>query len=390
MSFFLPIFDENIIKSKKMTEMKNFLDKISSERCSDLECKNSMGVANIFDRNDAFDDRHLFLARFHRVPNWIALEDIDCKKAHKWFVENYNDKITDCSFVKRYKKGRGLYYDDVYYFLYEDLLVYLNENQSEARFLYRKTDSALIDEMVNKVQKFKVRKTRRKPEIEVLYNTNRGLSTQIMSINSPKFCIDDNYNDDFLPVHETILNRLRKKNDKGLVLLHGKPGTGKTTYIRYLITTTRKPVIFLPPNMAASITDPGLMNVLIDNPNSVFVIEDAENIIIDRNQRNATSSVSALLNLADGLLSDCLNIQLICSFNTDISRVDSALTRKGRLIAKYEFLELDAQKAQALSNKLGFSSIIDVPMTLTEVYNQHETQFPASAQRKRIGFNIAV
>ena len=141
--------------------------------------------------------------------------------------------------------------------------------------------------------------------------------------------------------------------------------------------------------MASSITDPGLMNVLIDNPNSVFVIEDAENIIIDRN-RSGSSAVSALLNLADGLLSDCLNIQIICSFNTDLSRVDSALTRKGRLIAKYEFAELEVAKAQALSDKLGFSSIIDAPMTLAAVYNQNETEFVPMAQRKNIGFKIAV
>jgi hypothetical protein len=206
-----------------------------------------------------------------------------------------------------------------------------------------------------------------------------------MDISKPKLSIKDNYNDDFLPIHKTILSRLQKKNDKGLVLLHGKPGTGKTSYLRYLIAQTKKDVIFLPPNMAASITDPGLMGVLIDNPNSVFVIEDAENIVIDRN-RSGSSSVSALLNLADGLLSDCLNIQIICSFNTDLSRVDNALMRKGRLIAKYEFLELEQLKAQALSNKLGFSSTIDKPMTLTAIYNQDEADFQPIARRNVIGF----
>jgi hypothetical protein len=210
-----------------------------------------------------------------------------------------------------------------------------------------------------------------------------------MEITKPKFSIEENYNDVFLSVHQTILSRLRKKDDKGLVMLHGKPGTGKTSYIRYLLTKIKKPVIFLPPNMAASITDPSLMNVLIDNPNSVFVIEDAENIIIDRN-RNGSSSVSALLNLADGVLSDCLNIQIICSFNTDLSRVDNALTRKGRLIAKYEFLELDVPKAQALSDKLGFSSVISSPMTLAAIYNQHEMDFTPTVKRKTIGFNIAM
>ncbi len=136
--------------------------------------------------------------------------------------------------------------------------------------------------------------------------------------------------------------------------------------------------------MASCITDPSLMNIMIDNPNSVFVIEDAENIIIDRN-RNASLAVSALLNLADGLLSDCLNIQIICSFNTDLSRVDNALMRKGRLIAKYEFCELETHKAQVLSNKLGFDTQITKPMTLSAIYNQNDMEF-APAYRKTIGF----
>jgi ATP-dependent 26S proteasome regulatory subunit len=178
---------------------------------------------------------------------------------------------------------------------------------------------------------------------------------------------------------------LSKKNDKGLVLLHGKPGTGKTSFIRYLIASVKKNVIFLPPNMASAITNPNLISVLIDNPNSIFVIEDAENIVIDR-ELNGGSPVSALLNISDGLLADCLNIQLICSFNTDISKVDSALLRKGRLIAQYEFKELEITKAQALSCKLGFDSIINRPMTLTEIYNQNEQDFTAQKQRRSIGF----
>src|SRR5690606_37314061 len=148
----------------------------------------------------------------------------------------------------------------------------------------------------------------------------------------------------------------------------------KTSYMRYLITSLKKEIIFLPPNMASAITNPGLISILTDNPNSIFIIEDAENIIVDR-EIDGGSPVSALLNISDGLLADCLNIQIICSFNTDISKIDSALIRKGRLIAKYEFKELDTEKAQQLSNKLGFHTHINKPMTLTSIYNQDEKDF---------------
>ena len=363
--------------------------KLSAQHCLDLEIRTIIDTSQIFCDSDAQNEKNLYMARFGRVPNYIQLRAIDFKKANNWIEQNYSDAITDFCYTKHYRKRKGMYFNDIYYFLFDDTLIYLNYNRCEVGFLFQKTDHVLVDGIVNEIRKFRKRKSRQKPEIELLVTTPHGLSTQSMEISKPKFSIEDNYNDDFLMVHHTILNRLRKKHDKGLVLLHGKPGTGKTSYIRYLITKTGKPVIFLPPNMAAIITDPGLMSVLIRNPNSVFVIEDAENILIDR-KHGGSSSVSALLNLADGLLSDCLNIQIICSFNTDISRVDSALTRKGRLIAKYEFTELDAPKAQALSNKLGFSSVIASPMTLAAIYNQNETEFAATTQRKSVGFRMVV
>jgi hypothetical protein len=95
-----------------------------------------------------------------------------------------------------------------------------------------------------------------------------------------------------------------------------------------------------------------------------------------------------LLNISDGLLSDCLNIQVICTFNTDISMIDQALIRKGRLIARYEFRELTVEKSRQLSNKLGFHSEITSSMTLAAIYNQDELDFKPVQKRKQLGFAL--
>jgi hypothetical protein len=339
------------------------------------------------DRNNNYlNEFNLFIAYFNTIPNFIHEVKIDCRKANKWFMENYKGEIKNCHFDKRYFGGnKRAELDDICYILYEDLIVDFDTNQSVVRFLFRNTSMEKIDSIIEGIQKFREKKTRSKPELSLLINTRMGIDTRGLQITMPKLNIHDNYNDDFAGIHQTILKRLAKKNDKGLVLLHGKPGTGKTSYIRYLISLLKKNVIFLPPNMAGAITNPDLISVLIDNPNSVFVIEDAEHIVVDR-EMDGNSPVSALLNISDGLLSDCLNIQVICSFNTDISKVDAALMRKGRLIAKYEFKELETPKARLLSGKLGFTTPINTPMTLAAVYNQQDKDFSAAKKGNVIGF----
>ncbi len=378
-----------LIKKENM-KTKNLIINPTNESAFDLsQTSSKMDISQVFSEQRGYlNEFTLFIAHFNSIPNLIHEIDIDCKKGINWLAEKYKSTIKNSYYTKRYLKGhKKAEIDDVFYFLYDDLIIYFNTHRSSVRFLYRKSELSKVEEIVHAIHKFKKKKHKEKPEICLLVNTPHGIDTMPVEITKPKLNIENNYNEDFKEIHQTIIKRLSRKNDKGLVLLHGKPGTGKTSYIRHLITSLKKNVIFLPPNMASVITAPGLMSTLIENRNSIFVIEDAENIVVDR-EINGESPVSALLNISDGLLSDCLNIQIICSFNTDISKIDSALMRKGRLIAKYEFKELEVEKAQELSNKLGFNTRIDAPMTLTSIYNQDEKDFLQSKKRNVIGFQI--
>jgi hypothetical protein len=350
-----------------------------------------MNLSDVFAerKNSYLNEFTLFLAHFNAIPNFIHEINIDCKKANNWFIEIYKNEIKDLYFDKIYlnRSSKKAEYDDIFYILFEDLIVDFDINKSMVRFLFRKTAIEKVETVINGIQKFRQKKERKNPKISLLVSTTNGIDTKSLKIVKTRLNIDDNYNDDFKEVHRIILKRLSKKNDKGLVLLHGTPGTGKTSYIRYLISVLKKDVIFLPPNMAGAITNPDLISILIANPNCIFVIEDAENIVVDR-ENDGRSPVSALLNISDGLLADCLNIQVICSFNTDISKIDSALMRKGRLIAKYEFKELEIHKTQKLSDKLGFETEINNPMTLTAIYNQDEKDFYQVRKSTPIGFGL--
>lgn len=192
--------------------------------------------------------------------------------------------------------------------------------------------------------------------------------------------IDLNYNDDFKPIHSLVEERV-KSSDKGIIMFHGIPGTGKTSYVKWFLQNTPKKVIFMPPYLATQLSSPSFINFVADScKDSLLVIEDAEEVLASRSLGGNTA-ISNLLNITDGLLSDIFNIQILATFNCKISEIDEALKRKGRIIAEYEFKELAVDKAQKLSDKLGFNNQISKPTVLTDVFNQTEQDF----KKKEIG-----
>jgi len=252
-------------------------------------------------------------------------------------------------------------------------------------------DSSNYDLATSILTEFKTYKAPEKEkdyEINIISLNNNSLDLKTLSIKPTTLDINLYYNDDFKTIDAVIKERLTKGNDKGIVLLHGLPGTGKTTYLRHLIGNLKKKVMFVSPSVAGNLMNPEFIDLLLDNPNSVLVIEDAENIIKDR-RYSSESSVSNLLNISDGLLSDCLNVQIVCTFNSELSFVDNALLRKGRLIARYEFGKLSVDKARKLNDHLGLKTIINKPMTLAEITNPDDIN-PEPVKTNVIGFRREV
>lgn len=136
--------------------------------------------------------------------------------------------------------------------------------------------------------------------------------------------------------------------------------------------------------MLLLLLQPGFISFLLTKKDSILVIEDAEKVIMSRNDSGQNSVVSTILQITDGLFSDFLNIKVVCTFNTDVSRIDKALFRKGRMIAFYEFGELSEDKARAV---LAEGAAMPRTRTLAEIFNAGTDNFAESADNKRIGFN---
>lgn len=329
----------------------------------------------VINTNNLFDDRFLdtkivYLYCFNGLPCLNFIKNVDGEKAFALFKEKYAHLISHVHTYRWFKReAKKFQFDKTVIILKNNCLVEFDDDYCEV--LHDGKQDAFIQELTDLVNQFKARQRREPLEINLIVRNGRGLELKAMEIKRTKLDIDLFYEDDFAVTDETIRKRLNTKKDKGIVLLHGLPGTGKTTYLRYLIGRVKKRVLFLSPTVAEDLMNPEFVELLIDNPDTVVIIEDAENIIMDRKFSNS-SSVSNLLNISDGLLADFLNVQLICTFNNSLTMVDSALLRKGRLITKYEFGKLGINKAQRLSSHFGFSNTIDRPMTIAEIANPNE------------------
>lgn len=223
---------------------------------------------------------------------------------------------------------------------------------SESYILYANNGYEALNKFKEILYKFYVAPEEEKNNLYKIFQDNTGFHLNKGHIKEVKdFDIERQYNDDFPHEDEKIRKFVEDDDRSGLVILHGEKGTGKTTYIRNLITNNpNKKFVFVSPDMVQLLGQPAFTTFLNSLTNHIIILEDCENAIRDRKNSLgiSASAVSVLLNMSDGLLADDLGIKFICTFNEDIKDIDSALLRKGRLVSKYEFKPLTVEKTNAL------------------------------------------
>ncbi|MES2850870.1 MAG: AAA family ATPase [Bacteroidota bacterium] len=331
----------------------------------------------IINANGIFDNgflcgKSLYLYRFGKIPSSNYIWGIDGEKAFETICSHFAAMVTSTHGSKRYDHSQKKYgFDENYIIMNNGCVIEFGIRYCE--IYHDGNQENFIEEATGLMKRFKERRRRKPLEINLISKGKYGLELKELEVKRTQLDLSLFYEDDFATVNDTICKRLKNDKDKGIVLLHGLPGTGKTTYLRYLIGKIKKRILFVSPTIAGDITSPDFVQLLVSNPNSVLIIEDAENVIMDRKISN-NAAVSNLLNISDGLLADFLNVQIICTFNNSLTLVDSALMRKGRLIAKYEFGKLSIEKAQRLSAHLGFTDSITRPMTIAEIANPGEVE----------------
>ncbi|MBF6212308.1 AAA family ATPase [Nocardia puris] len=145
------------------------------------------------------------------------------------------------------------------------------------------------------------------------------------------------------------LMALSPKDIRGrLLLLHGPPGTGKTTALRALArawSSWCQLDCVLDPDMLFS--QPGyLMRAATEVEGEprrwrLLVLEDCDELIRGEAKSSSGQGLSRLLNLTDGILGQGRDILVAITTNEDLSRLHPAVTRPGRCLAQLEIGRLN-------------------------------------------------
>jgi len=314
-------------------------------------CSRNEGLYNNIPPDDEFGYKHLRI-----------LKDLNLEKSF------YN-------LIRAYEGNAVIFRDDNYaVIITNDFMIYRNTYDWTMTIL----DS--VDYIRPEIKKHLVEGNGRENTFFYVTHNAMGFQTTEMPIKKTEISLEKYYNDN-LP-HQQIVDFLGS-DKSGLVMLHGEPGGGKTSYIRYLISQFPKnKFLVMDSSVFNYITDSSFIQFLIDYENHVVILEDCENMITETRDNN----IASLLNMTDGLLGDGFKMKFICTFNTDTKNIDNALLRKGRLKVKYEFNKLCKEKVEQLNaeKNLGLTTITE--MTLAELFNCNEDNGGKMREKRAVGF----
>ena len=219
----------------------------------------------------------------------------------------------------------------------------------------------------------------------------------------------------------TSLMALRPPIIAGRMLLwHGIPGTGKSYMVRTLAQNWREwcrihyivdPEKFLgdanymlsvifdneealdASSEAASVYGAGTQTQREEKsqkqPWQLIIMEDANEFLgVDAKERTG-QSLSRLLNMADGLVGQELNLLILITTNEPIEKIHPAIKRHGRCLSNIEFGTLSAEESEAWLKEYGAEMEGSLEgLTVAELYAQsrEQRQVATKTSTRHIGF----
>jgi len=171
------------------------------------------------------------------------------------------------------------------------------------------------------------------------------------------------------------------ESSANILLLIGPPGTGKTTFIRGMLSHTESSAMV---TYDANILEKDyLFARFIEDDVSVMVLEDSDAFLKSRADGN--TMMHRFLNVGDGLVTTRGKKMVFSTNLPSIRDIDSALIRPGRCFDIVTFAPLTQEEAELLANKLGvkLEGTRD-KWSIAEVFNKQD--IAPTTPKRTVGF----
>ena len=194
----------------------------------------------VFDKSGSLNSGAYYYLKTGMIASVLTYYRIDVKKLYEGLVREYS--ISPEQIIKHegyHKAIEKCRIQAAYIQLSDSIILYMNTLQAYVEVFHNCSTHAIELEKVESIIIDHIKKITEERKVGLIVTDSTGaLDVREFTITDTVDDISALYNDDFLEFNVTLIEKLQQKPSRGLVLLHGAPGTGKSTYIRHLIGST--------------------------------------------------------------------------------------------------------------------------------------------------------
>jgi SpoVK/Ycf46/Vps4 family AAA+-type ATPase len=268
-------------------------------------------------------------------------------------------------------------------FISNETYVHVSLYKKDASITIESFDREKVKEIVGLFNPLLKKKSQRKGRVCGVLKSMDSIVISDLGVIGGNFT-EDNYESKVVEDYKFLVKDLSSKSPRGrLVVLNGKPGGGKSYFVRGLINDVENVIfVVVPSSLIGHLSDPSFMPAILslqeeEKSPIILILEDADAALLPRGVDNM-STISDLLNYADGIIGNIVDMRIIATTNAKKMEIEPALLRKGRLSREINIAHVTPEQAKKIFARLvekELSAISDLPeelnkpMILADIYD---------------------